>query len=76
MDIKEVTIFFEERMTSSLHKETTTKKEDRLSQNLSFSHVCSRSNSVWSREFTQTFISTACIEEHMDPCGFIYHTKL
>ena len=52
MDIKEVTFFFEERMTSSLHKETTTKKEDRLSQNLSFSHVCSRSNSVWSREFT------------------------
>ena len=33
-------------------------------------------NLVWSREFTQTFISTACIEEHMDPCGFIYHTKL
>ena len=47
-------------MTSSLHKETTTKKEDRLSQNLSFSHVCRSSNSVWSREFMQTFISTAC----------------
>ena len=55
MDIKEVTIFFEERMTSSLHKETTTKKEDRLSQNHSLSHVCRSSNSVWSREFAQTF---------------------
>lgn len=76
MDIKEVTSFFEERMTSSLHKETTTKKEHRLPQNHSLSHVCSRSNSVWSREVTQTFISTARIEEHMDPCGFIYHTKL
>ena len=63
-------------MTSSLHKETTTKNEYRLSQNHSLSHVCSRCNSVWSREFTQTFISAACIEEHMDPCGFIYHTKL
>ena len=30
MDIKVVTIFFEERMTSRLHKETTTKKGDRL----------------------------------------------